>query len=96
VLGPLSSEDEASIRAILTEVDGGLELARHFGRNRAGWEGTGLELTWMPSGQLDISSFVEAGISGSECVAFSIELRPSWYFNARSSLLTWRLPAKEV
>jgi hypothetical protein len=44
VLGPLSVEDDSRVRGLLDEVDGVLlELARHFGQDRAGWEGTGLE-----------------------------------------------------
>jgi len=92
VLGPLSAQDDASIRAIFDDVDGVLhELARYFGRDGAGWEGAGLELSWMPSGQLDISSHVCAGIDGSKRVDFCIELRPSWYFGEKSSTLSWEI-----
>lgn len=92
VLGPLSAQDDKTVRAIFDEVDGILlEIARHFGRDRAGWEGTGLELTWMASGQVDISSHVGACIDGNKCVDFCIELRPSWYFGERSSTTTWEI-----
>jgi hypothetical protein len=92
VLGPLSAQDDASVRAIFDEVDGGLlEIARHFGGDRAGWEGTGLELTWMASGQVDISSHVGACIDSNKCVTFCIELQPSWYFGERTSTMTWEI-----
>lgn len=92
VLGPLSPEDDASIRAIFDEVDTVLlEIARHFNRDRAGWEGTGLELTFMVSGQVAISSYVGACIDGEKCVDFGIELLPSWYCGERSPTLTWEV-----
>lgn len=92
VLGPLSAQDDASVRAILDEVDGVLlEIARHFDQDGAGWEGTGLELTWAPSGQVAISSHVGACTEGRKCVDFCIELRPSWYFGERSSTLRWEI-----
>jgi len=92
VLGPLSSEDDAKIRAIFDEVDAVLlGIARHFNGDRAGWEGTGLELTWMASGQVAISSHVGAGVDGGKCVNFCVELRPSWYFGERSSTSTWEV-----
>jgi hypothetical protein len=92
VLGPLSAQDDKGVRAIFDEVDGVLlDIARHFGGDRAGWEGTGLELTWAQSGQVEISSYVGAGIDGSKCVDFCIELRPSWYFGERSSTTTWEI-----
>jgi hypothetical protein len=95
VLGPLSAQDDASVRAIFDEVDGVLlEIARHFDRDGAGWERTGLELTWAASGQIAISSHVGACTDGTKCVDFCIELRPSWYFGERSSTLTWEIAAE--
>ena len=80
------------MRAILDEVDAVLlEIARHFDRDAAGWEGTGLELTWMASGQVAISSHVSACASGSKCVDFCIELRPSWFFGDRASTVSWEI-----
>ena len=55
-----------------------LDFAKHFGVNRAGWEGTGLDLVWFPSGQVNISSFVGAGIDGSHRVDFIVSLNPTW------------------
>lgn len=90
VLGSLSAEDDASVRTILDEVDGVLlEIARHFGQDSAGWEGTGLELTWAASGQVAISSHVSARTEGNKCIDFCIELRPSWFYGERSSTLSW-------
>src|SRR5262245_25837902 len=89
VLGPLSSDDDAKIRGIFAEVDVVLlEIANHFHRDRTGWEGTGLELTWAESGQVSISSHVGASIERAKCVDFLVELRPSWYFGQRSPTLT--------
>jgi hypothetical protein len=90
VLGPLSAEDDSKIRTILSDVDTVLlEIASHFGRDRAGWDGTGLELTWIQSGQVGISSYVGACTPKGEWIDFGIELRPSWYFGERSSALKW-------
>lgn len=94
VLGPISPQEDASLQAIFDEVDGILlEIARHFGLDRAGWEGTGLELTWMQSGQVDISSHVSACIQGNKCVDFCIELRPSWFFGEKTATTTWEIAA---
>ena len=94
VLGPLSAEDDSKIRTILSEVDTVLlEIAHHFGRDRAGWEGTGLELTWMQSGQVAISSHVGAFSQKRGCIDFCLELRPSWYFGEKSSVLMWDIEA---
>jgi len=88
VLGPLSPEDNFEIRKILDEVDNVLlEIAAYFGHDRAGWEGTGLELTWIQSGQAAISSSVGASNLAGESVDFRIELRPSWYFGEKLSKL---------
>ena len=92
VLGPLSSEENAKIRALFDEVDGVLlEIAHHFNLNRAGLEGTGLELTWSGSGQVSIGSNVGVCVDGSKCVDFCIELLPSWHYGLRSSALTWEV-----
>ena len=94
VFGPLSVEDNSEIRTILSEVDKVLvQIAHHFGHDRAGWEGTGLELTWNQSGQIAISSNVGSSNQKGECVDFCVELRPSWYFGERSPLLTWDVEA---
>jgi hypothetical protein len=92
VLGPLSSDDDAKIRAIFAEAEVVLlEIANHFHHDRAGWEGTGLELTWAESGQVSISSHVGASVEGAKCVDFLVELRPGWYSGHRSSTLTWEV-----
>jgi hypothetical protein len=95
VLGALSSEDDAKIRGIFAEVDVVLlQIAHHFHHDRAGWEGTGLELTWAESGQVSINSNVGASVEGGKCVDFGVELRPSWYYGDRSSTLTWEVEAE--
>ncbi|MBK9259281.1 MAG: hypothetical protein IPM54_05540 [Polyangiaceae bacterium] len=93
VLGAISAEDDVSIRAILDEVDEILiGVARYFGYERAGWGGTGLDLTWMESGQMAIRSHVGTCLQ-TGCVDFRLELRPSWYFGERSSALSWFVEA---
>jgi hypothetical protein len=88
VLGPLSAEDDAKIRGIFAEADMLLlEIAHHFHHDRAGWEGTGLELTWAASGQVSISSNVGARVEDGKCVDFCVELRPSWYYGDCSPTL---------
>jgi len=90
VLGPITAEDDVKIRTVLDEVDQiMLGIARHFGRERAGWEGTGLELTWMESGQMAISSYVGACTKKGGCIDFCLELLPSWYSGDKSSTLSW-------
>lgn len=90
VLGPLSDDDDSKIRTILSDVDKVLlEIASDFGGDRAGWDGTGLELTWMQSGQLDISSFVGACTPKGECINCGLALLPSWYCVERASDLKW-------
>lgn len=90
VFGALSERDTSEIRAIFKEVDRVLlDISGHFGRNRAGWEGTGLELTWSQSGQTGISSNVGASTKTGDCVDFCLELRPSWHFGEMSEVLTW-------
>lgn len=90
VFGPLSADDDSKLRSIFRDVDQILlEIARHYGREEAGSDGTGLELTWMHSGQVAISSHVGSCTPKGGCVDFMLELRPSWYFGERSSLPTW-------
>jgi hypothetical protein len=92
VLGPLSSEDDAKIRGIFAEADMLLlEISHHFHHDRAGWEGTGLELAWAASGQVSISSNVSARVEDGKCVDFCVELRPSWYYGDRSPSLMWEV-----
>ena len=81
VFGILTQLDDTEIRKILSSTDELLiEFAKFFGSNRAGWEGTSLELTWSPSGQIEISSFVETGLDGDHCVSFIVSLQPTWIF----------------
>ena len=95
VLGPLTGSDDAVIRSVFDECDEKLiGLARFFGRERAGWEGTGLELTWYPSGQVMIDSFVETGLGSSQCVSFCVELRPAWIYGDKSAVLAWEIEAE--
>lgn len=92
VLGPLSPEGDSEIRSILREIDEVLlEIAHHFGRDKAGWDGTGLELTWTASGQTSISSYVSACSQQGAFVDFGVELLPSWFLGDRSSALTWKI-----
>ena len=95
VLGPMTNAEDKECRAILAEVDNKLlALARYFGQERAGWEGTGLELTWLPSGQVEINSFVEVWLHDSKCVSFLIELRPTWFYGERTGNSEWEIEAE--
>jgi len=79
VFGSITDEQDRRIRGILLEVDENLlALARHFELERAGWEGTGLDLFSYPSGQVQLSSFVEPCDKGdgNHSVSFCIELAP--------------------
>jgi hypothetical protein len=92
VLGPLSPENDSEIRSILGEIDEILlEIAHRFGRDNAGWDDTGLELTWTASGQTSINSYVSACSQQGAFVDFCVELRPSWFLGERSSELTWQV-----
>jgi hypothetical protein len=94
VFGPLTHEDDAQIRSVFDAVDDQLlSLARRFGANRAGWEGTGLELCWLASGQLLISSFVETTDASEHAAAFLVELVPSWCHGDRSGDRGWIIEA---
>src|SRR5262249_2269703 len=95
VFGVLSAADDDLIRNIFRQTDLSLlELARHFGRQRAGWGGTGLELIWLPSGQIEISSFVGAAPDGSRCVDFLVSLTPTWVYHDFPSELAWDIEAQ--
>lgn len=94
VFGPLSESDNSEIRAILKHVDRILlEIARHFGRDRAGWEGTGLELTWSQSGQTVISCNVGAFTKKGNCIEFCVQLHPSWHYGELSDVPAWDIEA---
>jgi hypothetical protein len=95
IFGILSESDDAEIRKILSSADEMLlEFAKFFGSNRAGWEGTGLELVWGSSGQIDISSFVETGIDGDHCVSFVVSLQPAWYYGDFPKEQGWNIEAE--
>ncbi len=92
MLGPLSAEDDREIRGIFDQVDTILlDIASHFGRETAGWQGTGLELNLVASGQVSISGYVSASNAKGNCVDFGLELLPSWYHGKRSEKLTWEV-----
>ena len=94
VFGPLNKARDTHIRALLSQVDIVLlQLARHFGRERAGHEGTGLELNWYPSGQVAIGSYVETGDGESHAAAFSLDLWPSWGHEDPSDVAAWIVEA---
>ncbi|QOV88507.1 hypothetical protein [Humisphaera borealis] len=92
VLGPLSDQDDQCVRALLDEVaEVLLQIAGHFGHDEARCDGVGFELASYASGQVAIRGHVGACIDSSRCVAFCIELRPSWYFGQRSSTAAWEV-----
>ena len=97
VLGPITSEEDAAIRKIFQRCDEILlGLAQYFGHERAGWDGTGLELIMMDLGQVSISSFVETCHDGSssKCVSFCVELRPSWSLGDLTGERSWEVEAE--
>jgi hypothetical protein len=95
VFGILTPSDGAEIRKILSNTDEMLlEFAYYFGSNRAGREGTGLELTWFPSGQIEISSFVETGLDGEHCVSFIVSLQPTWFYGDFPTEQEWEIEAE--
>ena len=71
-----------------------LELAKFFGSNRAGWEGTGLDLTWLPSGQIEIGSFVETGLDGDHRISFIVSLQPTWFYGDFPTEQGWEIKAE--
>ena len=92
VLGPLTEAEDAAVRGIFAEIDVVLlDFARHFGRTTAGNEGTGLELSLAPMGQVAIESWVAADVASKGNATFYIQLRPSWYYGAKSASLTWEV-----
>jgi hypothetical protein len=94
VFGHLTASDDAEIRSILRNIDEILlEFAQYLGSNRVGWEGTGLDLIWYPSGQIEISSFVGAG-QGSRRVQFIVSLKPIWFFGDFPTENAWEIEAE--
>ena len=95
IFGILTPPGDAEIRKILSRTDELLlAFANFFGSKRAGWEGTGLELTWLPSGQVEISSFVETGLDGDHCVSFIVSLLPAWFYGDFPTEQEWRIEAQ--
>jgi hypothetical protein len=89
VLGPLAPEHERRARAQLLGVSQQLvELSRRLG-GRAGWHGEGLELVWMPSGQLSVAAAVELSDSHGKAAAFAVELRPGWFYGVAQDPPRW-------
>jgi hypothetical protein len=71
-----------------------LEFAHFFGKNCAGWEGTGLDLVWYPSGQIEISSHVSAGSDGDHMVDFVVSLHPTWFYGDYPLEQGWQIEAE--
>lgn len=95
IFGILSKSNDAEIRKILNSTDEKLlGFAKFIGSNRAGWEGTGLELVWFPSGQIEISSFVETGIDSGNCVSFIVSLQPTWCYDNFPNGQEWKIEAE--
>jgi len=95
IFGLLSVADDTQIRSIFRQTDEHLlELAQHFGSHRAGWEGTGLELVWLPSGQIEVSSFVGTGLDGSHRVDFIVSLTPTWASSDFPTEAAWEIEAQ--
>jgi hypothetical protein len=95
VFGLLTPSDDSEIRKILGNTDELLlEFAHFFGKNHAGWEGTGLDLLWCPSGQIQIGSSVGAGSDGDHMVGFIVSLYPTWYYGEFPLEQEWKIEAQ--
>jgi hypothetical protein len=95
VFGILTPSDDNKIRKILDSTDRMLlEFAQFFSSNHAGLEGTGLDLVWFPSGQIEISSFVEAGLDSEHRVDFIVSLRPTWFYGDFPLEQGWKVEAE--
>ncbi|CAG0935528.1 hypothetical protein TFLX_04369 [Thermoflexales bacterium] len=95
VFGILTPSDDAEIRKILSDIDVMLlEFAHFFGSNHAGGGGTGLDLVWIPSGQIKISSFVGAGLDGDHIVDFTVSLQPTWFYGDFPTEQGWEIIAE--
>ena len=95
VFGILTPSDDIEIRKILDKTDELLlEFARFLGQNHAGWEGTGLDLIWYPSGQIEISSFVGTGSDGDHMVDFIVSLYPTWFYDEFPLEQGWKIEAE--
>jgi hypothetical protein len=89
VLGPMAPAEEADVRRRVVEAGTRLaELARQL-RGRVGWHNQGLELEWMASGQLSITTAVEVVDRDKNAIAFIIQLRPGWYFGELGDRASW-------
>ena len=95
VFGVLTPSDDVEIRKVLSDTDEMLlDLAKFFGSNRAGWEGTGLDLAWLPSGQVEIGSFVETGLDGDHRISFAVSLKPAWFYGDFPTEQGWEIKAE--
>ncbi|MBN1373178.1 MAG: hypothetical protein JW987_14675 [Anaerolineaceae bacterium] len=95
VFGFLTPSDDIEIRKILGNTDKLLlEFACFFGKNHAGWGGTGLDLVWFPSGKIQISSFVGAGSDGGHMVDFIVSLYPTWFYDEFPLEQGWKIEAE--
>lgn len=89
VLGPLPANEEKDLRARLVAAGQALVNLGQCVGGRVGWHNQGLELVWMPSGQLSFTSYVATVDSANNAVSFAIELRPGWYFGVVPDRPTW-------
>ena len=91
VFGWMPDEQAQAARQGVLAAGGRLDGLAERLQGRVGWHGHGMEMHWMPSGQLSIWGAVEAGLDGSRMVAFIVELRPSWYFRDRKAPPGWEI-----
>jgi len=92
--GPIGDDLDRTLFAILAKVDRELvALATKLGPERTDERGVGLKLVWMPSGQVELSSFVSGSDNGGHMVDFGVELRPAWFYGHRTGVAGWVIAA---
>ncbi len=91
ILGFLDGEAEVSLRAQLLAAGELLVQTATEQGSQVVWQGKGLELAWYPSGQLSISGCIERRGGDGRIVAFTAELRPSWFYGVHQSEPSWEV-----
>lgn len=89
VLGPLAPEEERHLRGLILGASDRLVRLASDLRGQAAGHHRGLELVWVPSGQLSIAGAVEVCDADTNAVGFLVELQPGWYHGVASEPPNW-------